>query len=163
MNGRDTGSPSALRVALAGAWQAVRGRRLRHFPRVLALLEAVGRAAPAALSCQHGVRLRLGLQAAVVHSLLHEEHSEPQLFDSIDRFFPEGATPNLGGGRAVRPCGVWGISSRFPPISPSFPPFHAQFPLISPHISSPFPPFPPKFSQFPPHTFHISHPPRGIA
>uniref|UniRef100_A0A669QG62 Uncharacterized protein n=1 Tax=Phasianus colchicus TaxID=9054 RepID=A0A669QG62_PHACC len=47
------GSPSALRVALAGAWQAVRGRRLRHFPRVLALLEAVGRAAPAALSCHH--------------------------------------------------------------------------------------------------------------
>lgn len=96
MNERDCRSPSALRVALAGAWQVVRARRLRHFPRVLALLEAVGRAAPAALSFQHSVRLRLGLQAAAVHSLLLEDHSEAQLFDSIDLFFPEGTAPNWG-------------------------------------------------------------------
>uniref|UniRef100_A0A8B9EDD7 Uncharacterized protein n=1 Tax=Anser cygnoides TaxID=8845 RepID=A0A8B9EDD7_ANSCY len=35
------------------------------FPRVLRLLEAVGRAAPGAVRFRHGARLRLGLQAAV--------------------------------------------------------------------------------------------------
>lgn len=54
-----------LRLALAGAWHALRGRSLGQFPRVLRVLEAVGRAAPAALHFRHWARLRLGLQAAV--------------------------------------------------------------------------------------------------
>uniref|UniRef100_A0A8B9MME6 TERF1-interacting nuclear factor 2 N-terminal domain-containing protein n=1 Tax=Accipiter nisus TaxID=211598 RepID=A0A8B9MME6_9AVES len=62
---RGAGPGVSLRVALAGAWHVVRGRSLVQFPRVLGLLEAVGRAAPAAVRFRHGVRLRLGLQAAV--------------------------------------------------------------------------------------------------
>uniref|UniRef100_A0A8C3PRZ0 TERF1-interacting nuclear factor 2 N-terminal domain-containing protein n=1 Tax=Calidris pygmaea TaxID=425635 RepID=A0A8C3PRZ0_9CHAR len=55
----------SLRLSLAGAWHVVRGRSLGQFPRVLGLLEALGRAAPGALRFRHAARLRLGLQAAV--------------------------------------------------------------------------------------------------
>uniref|UniRef100_A0A8D0FDW5 TERF1-interacting nuclear factor 2 N-terminal domain-containing protein n=1 Tax=Strix occidentalis caurina TaxID=311401 RepID=A0A8D0FDW5_STROC len=55
----------SLRLVLAGAWAAVRSRSRGQFPRVLGLLEAVGRAAPGAVRFRHGARLRLGLQAAV--------------------------------------------------------------------------------------------------
>uniref|UniRef100_A0A803Y6C2 Secreted protein n=1 Tax=Meleagris gallopavo TaxID=9103 RepID=A0A803Y6C2_MELGA len=47
-------SPSALRVALAGVWQVVRGRRLRHFPRVLALWLPPSYQAARPPYCLHG-------------------------------------------------------------------------------------------------------------
>ncbi|XP_071885885.1 uncharacterized protein [Anas platyrhynchos] len=79
-----------LRLALAGAWHALRGRSLGQFPRVLRVLEAVGRAAPAALHFRHWARLRLGLQAAVVVRMLQEGQPDGRILDAIDSFFPEG-------------------------------------------------------------------------
>ncbi|KAM8793634.1 protein-glutamine gamma-glutamyltransferase K-like [Eudromia elegans] len=63
--GSTGGAAVGLRLCLAGAWQAVRRRRPAHFGRVLALLEAVGRAAPGAIGYRQGARLRLGLRAAM--------------------------------------------------------------------------------------------------
>ncbi|XP_073164723.1 TERF1-interacting nuclear factor 2 isoform X4 [Lepidochelys kempii] len=58
-----------LRLAAAAAWQVVRARQVRDFPRVLGLLEAVGRAAPDIVCFRHYARLRLGLQAATPRDL----------------------------------------------------------------------------------------------
>ncbi|XP_072705364.1 TERF1-interacting nuclear factor 2 [Ciconia boyciana] len=101
MGGSDVSPGVALRVALAGAWHVVRGRSLGQFPRVLGLLEAVGRAAPAAVRFRHGARLRLGLQAAVVVQMLQEAQPDGKVFDAIDSFFPEGEAPAAGLGQAT--------------------------------------------------------------
>ncbi|XP_068280998.1 TERF1-interacting nuclear factor 2 isoform X2 [Nyctibius grandis] len=81
---------AALRLALAGAWRALRGRSPAQFPRVLGLLEAVGRAAPGAVTFLHGARLRLGLRAAVVVWMLREAEPDGKILDAVDTFFPEG-------------------------------------------------------------------------
>ncbi|XP_074936695.1 TERF1-interacting nuclear factor 2 [Phalacrocorax aristotelis] len=101
MGGRDVSPSAALRLALAGAWHVVRGRSLGQFPRVLGLLEAVGRAAPGAVRFRHGARLRLGLQAAVVVRMLEEAQPDGKIFDAIDSFFPEGEAPAAAHGQAT--------------------------------------------------------------
>ncbi|XP_074991348.1 TERF1-interacting nuclear factor 2-like [Calonectris borealis] len=101
MGGSDVSPSVALRVALAGAWHVVRGRSLGQFPRVLGLLEAVGRAAPGALRFRHSARLRLGLQAAVVVRMLQEAQPAGKVFDAIDSFFPEGEAPAAGHAQAT--------------------------------------------------------------
>ncbi|XP_049653226.1 TERF1-interacting nuclear factor 2 [Accipiter gentilis] len=102
MGGSDVSPGVSLRLALAGAWHVVRGRSLVQFPRVLGLLEAVGRAAPAAVRFRHGVRLRLGLQAAVVVQMLQEAQPDGKIFDAVDSFFPEGdAAPAAGHAQAT--------------------------------------------------------------
>nr|XP_041568828.1 uncharacterized protein LOC121468783 isoform X7 [Taeniopygia guttata] len=75
MGGSDVSPSPSLRLALAGAWWALRGRGLegrgrggrglegRGWGRVLALLEAVGGGAPALLRPRHRARLSLGLRA----------------------------------------------------------------------------------------------------
>ncbi|NXD46927.1 TINF2 factor, partial [Copsychus sechellarum] len=111
-------SPSpSLRLAMAGAWWALRGRGLtgsgrgptgsgrgptgsgRGWARLLALLEAVGRGAPGLLQPRHRARLSLGLRAQVVTSLLQELGPSPDVLDALDWLFPEGAGP--GGGHAL--------------------------------------------------------------
>ncbi|XP_074787259.1 uncharacterized protein LOC141973054 isoform X1 [Athene noctua] len=101
MGGSDVSPALWLRVVLAGAWRALRGRRPGQFPRVLGLLEAVGRAAPGAVRFRHGARLRLGLQAAVVVQMLREEQPDGKIFDAVDSFFPEGEVPAEGRGLAT--------------------------------------------------------------
>ncbi|XP_062454787.1 TERF1-interacting nuclear factor 2 isoform X4 [Rhea pennata] len=100
MGGSDVSPTVALRLALAGAWHAVRGRSLGQFPRVLGLLDAVGRAAPGAVRYRHGARLRLGLQAAVVMQMLREAQPDGKVLDAVDSFFPEGEAPGAGHGHA---------------------------------------------------------------
>ncbi|NXV55428.1 TINF2 factor, partial [Molothrus ater] len=102
-------SPSpSLRLALAGAWWALRGRGLsgrgpggrgldgRGWGRLLALLEAVGGGAPALLRPRHRAGLTLGLKAQVVTSLLRELGPSPAVLDALDWLFPEGAGPENG-------------------------------------------------------------------
>ncbi|XP_067171090.1 TERF1-interacting nuclear factor 2 [Apteryx mantelli] len=101
MGGSDVSPSVALRLALAGAWHVVRGRSLGQFPRVLGLLEAVGRAAPGAVRYRHGARLRLGLQAAVVVRMLQEAQPDGKVLDAVDSFFPEGETPAAAQGHAT--------------------------------------------------------------
>lgn len=102
MGRSDVSPPLALRLALAGAWHVVRGRSLAQFPRVLRLLEAVGRAAPGAVRFRHGARLRLGLQAAVVVRMLQEAQPDGKILDAIDSFFPEGdGAATAGHGQAT--------------------------------------------------------------
>ncbi|XP_069630529.1 TERF1-interacting nuclear factor 2 [Haliaeetus albicilla] len=103
MGGSDVSPGVSLRVALAGAWHVVRGRSLGQFPRVLGLLEAVGRAAPAAVRFRHGARLRLGLQAAVVVQMLQEAQPDGKIFDAVDSFFPEGDAPPAAGHAQATP------------------------------------------------------------
>ncbi|XP_074713943.1 uncharacterized protein LOC141938825 isoform X7 [Strix uralensis] len=91
----------SLRLVLAGAWAAVRSRSRGQFPRVLGLLEAVGRAAPGAVRFRHGARLRLGLQAAVVVQMLQEAQPDGKIFDAVDSFFPEGEVLAEGHGLAT--------------------------------------------------------------
>ncbi|XP_067389274.1 TERF1-interacting nuclear factor 2 isoform X6 [Emydura macquarii macquarii] len=81
---------TALRLVAAAAWRTVRARRSRDFPRVLGLLEAVGRAAPDTVRFRHAARLRLGLQAAVVMALVREQQPAGKIFDALDTYFPEG-------------------------------------------------------------------------
>ncbi|XP_064359416.1 TERF1-interacting nuclear factor 2-like isoform X1 [Dromaius novaehollandiae] len=101
MGGSDVSPSVALRLALAGAWHVVRGRSLGQFPRVLGLLEAVGRAAPGAVRYRHGARLRLGLQAAVVVAMLREAQPAGRVLDAVDSFFPEGEPPAAAQGHAT--------------------------------------------------------------
>ncbi|XP_074874625.1 uncharacterized protein LOC142025845 isoform X2 [Buteo buteo] len=103
MGGSDVSPGVSLRVVLAGAWHVVRGRSLGQFPRVLGLLEAVGRAAPAAVRFRHGARLRLGLQAAVVVQMLQEAQPDGKIFDAVDSFFPEGDAPAAAGHAQATP------------------------------------------------------------
>ncbi|XP_050193395.1 TERF1-interacting nuclear factor 2, partial [Myiozetetes cayanensis] len=91
-------SPSlGLRLALAGAWLALRGRSLRRWPRLLALLDLIGRGAPRALHPRHRHRLSLGLRAAVISGMF-EGLPAPPLLDALDWLFPEGegAGPEQG-------------------------------------------------------------------
>ncbi|XP_035170025.1 TERF1-interacting nuclear factor 2 [Oxyura jamaicensis] len=97
MGRSDVSPPLALRLALAGAWHVVRGRSLGQFPRVLRVMEAVGRAAPGAIGFRHGARLRLGLQAAVVVRMLQEAQPDGRILDAIDAFFPEGDGAAMAG------------------------------------------------------------------
>ncbi|XP_072777352.1 uncharacterized protein [Taeniopygia guttata] len=111
MGGSDVSPSPSLRLALAGAWWALRGRGLegrgpggrgpegRGWGRVLALLEAVGGGAPALLRPRHRARLSLGLRAQVVTSLLRELGPAPAVLDALDWLFPEGAGP--AGGHAL--------------------------------------------------------------
>nr|XP_041568824.1 uncharacterized protein LOC121468783 isoform X3 [Taeniopygia guttata] len=113
MGGSDVSPSPSLRLALAGAWWALRGRGLegrgrggrglegRGWGRVLALLEAVGGGAPALLRPRHRARLSLGLRAQVVTSLLRELGPAPAVLDALDWLFPEGAGP--AGGHALGP------------------------------------------------------------
>ncbi|XP_038226276.1 TERF1-interacting nuclear factor 2 isoform X3 [Dermochelys coriacea] len=79
-----------LRLAAAAAWQVVRARQVRDFPRVLGLLEAVGQAAPDIVRFRHYARLRLGLQAAVIMGMLQEEQPDGKIYHAVDTYFPEG-------------------------------------------------------------------------
>ncbi|XP_074424057.1 TERF1-interacting nuclear factor 2 isoform X3 [Larus michahellis] len=97
MAGKDVSPAVALRLSMAAAWRVVRGRSPARFPRVLALLEAVGRAAPGALHFRHAARLRLGLQAAVVVHMLQEARPAGKILDAIDTFFPEEEVAAGGG------------------------------------------------------------------
>ncbi|KAM6325720.1 TERF1-interacting nuclear factor 2 [Alca torda] len=101
MAGKDVSPVVGLRLSMAAAWCVVRGRRLAQFPRVLALLEAVGRAAPGALHFRHAARLRLGLQAAVVVRMLQEARPHGSVLDAIDTFFPEEEAAGGGHGPAT--------------------------------------------------------------
>ncbi|XP_068035380.1 TERF1-interacting nuclear factor 2 [Anomalospiza imberbis] len=108
MGGSDVSPSPSLRLALAGAWWALRGRGLsgrgpggrgldgRGWGRLLALLEAVGGGAPALLPPQHRASLSLGLRAQVVTSLLEELGPSPAVLDALDWLFPEGAGPGSG-------------------------------------------------------------------
>ncbi|XP_063177945.1 TERF1-interacting nuclear factor 2 isoform X1 [Chroicocephalus ridibundus] len=100
MAGKDVSPAVALRLSMAAAWRVVRGRSPARFPRVLALLEAVGRAAPGALHFRHAARLRLGLQAAVVVHMLQEARPAGKILDAIDTFFPEEEAAGGGHGPA---------------------------------------------------------------
>ncbi|XP_068854555.1 TERF1-interacting nuclear factor 2 isoform X3 [Aphelocoma coerulescens] len=98
----------SLRLAMAGAWWALRGRGLegrgpdgrgpagRGWGRLLALFQAVQAGAPAALRGRHGDRLGLGLRAQVVTSLLRELGPAPAVLDALDWLFPEGEGPRDG-------------------------------------------------------------------
>ncbi|XP_077027043.1 TERF1-interacting nuclear factor 2 isoform X3 [Agelaius phoeniceus] len=78
MGGSDVSPSPSLRLALAGAWWALRGRGLsgrgpdgrgldgRGWGRLLALLEAVGGGAPALLRPRHRAGLTLGLKAQML-------------------------------------------------------------------------------------------------
>ncbi|XP_053824605.1 NEDD8 isoform X1 [Vidua chalybeata] len=108
MDGSDVSPSPSLRLALAGAWWALRGRGLsgrgpggrgldgRGWGRLLALLEAAGGGAPALLRPRHWARLSLGLRAQVVTSLLEELGPSPAVLDALDWLFPEGAGPERG-------------------------------------------------------------------
>ncbi|XP_067389271.1 TERF1-interacting nuclear factor 2 isoform X3 [Emydura macquarii macquarii] len=98
---------TALRLVAAAAWRTVRARRSRDFPRVLGLLEAVGRAAPDTVRFRHAARLRLGLQAAVVMALVREQQPAGKIFDALDTYFPEGERqrPPLATARDLRLVG----------------------------------------------------------
>ncbi|XP_058709186.1 TERF1-interacting nuclear factor 2 isoform X4 [Poecile atricapillus] len=113
MSGSDVSPSPSLRLAMAGAWWALRGRGLggrgldgrgldgrgldgRGWGRLLALLEAVGGGAPALLRPRHRARLSLGLRAQVVTSLLRELGPSPAVLDALDWLFPEGAGPAAG-------------------------------------------------------------------
>ncbi|CAN8178960.1 unnamed protein product [Coccothraustes coccothraustes] len=105
MGGSDVSPSPSLRLALAGAWWALRGRGPagrgpdgrgldgRGWGRLLALLEAVGGGAPALLRPRHRAGLGLGLRAQVVTSLLQELGPAPAVLDALDWLFPEGAGP----------------------------------------------------------------------
>ena len=133
-------------MALAGAWQVVRARRLRHFPRVLALLEAVGRAAPAALSFQHSVRLRLGLQAAV--SSDRAEPSQRPLRQQDGRRLPFVLWASPDGRHRHSSCWPLGLSRWLP----SFPSCSGLFKMATTFRPLNFtrwlPPFPSCFGLF---------------
>ncbi|XP_053901337.1 TERF1-interacting nuclear factor 2 isoform X2 [Malaclemys terrapin pileata] len=86
--GQDPCAP--LRLAAVAAWQVMRARQVRDFPRVLGLLEAVGQAAPDVVFFRHYARLRLGLQAAVIMGMLQEEQPDGKIYDAVDTYFPEG-------------------------------------------------------------------------
>ncbi|XP_032940232.1 TERF1-interacting nuclear factor 2 isoform X1 [Catharus ustulatus] len=105
MAGSDVSPSPSLRLAMAGAWWALRGRGLTHggrgldgrgWGRLLALLEAVGGGAPGLLRPRHRARLSLGLRAQVVTSLLQELGPAPAVLDALDWLFPEGAGPGSG-------------------------------------------------------------------
>ncbi|XP_059347456.1 TERF1-interacting nuclear factor 2 isoform X2 [Ammospiza nelsoni] len=108
MGGSDVSPSPSLRLALAGAWWALRGRGLdgrgpggrgldgRGWGRLLALLEAAGGGAPALLRPRHRAGLGLGLKAQVVTSLLRELGPAPAVLDALDWLFPEGAGPGDG-------------------------------------------------------------------
>ncbi|XP_062368309.1 TERF1-interacting nuclear factor 2 [Cinclus cinclus] len=98
MAGSDVSPSPSLRLALAGAWWALRGRGLdgRGWGRLLALLEAVGGGAPGLLRPRHRARLSLGLRAQVVTSVLQEFGPSPAVLDALDWLFPEGAGSGSG-------------------------------------------------------------------
>ena len=124
----------------------VRARRLRHFPRVLALLEAVGRAAPAALSFQHSVRLRLGLQAAV--SSDRAEPSQRPLRQQDGRHLPFVLWASPDGRHRHSSCWPLGLSRWLP----SFPSCSGLFKMATSFRPLNFtrwlPPFPSCFGLF---------------
>ncbi|KAM6453121.1 TERF1-interacting nuclear factor 2 isoform 5-T5 [Liasis olivaceus] len=80
---------ASLRLVAAAAWHVVRERRVPDFPRVLALLEAVGEAAPELVPFQHLAKLRLGLQAKIIMNMLQEEQPHGKIYDALDTYFPE--------------------------------------------------------------------------
>uniref|UniRef100_A0A8C8ZQH4 TERF1 interacting nuclear factor 2 n=1 Tax=Prolemur simus TaxID=1328070 RepID=A0A8C8ZQH4_PROSS len=58
--------PATLRFAAAAAWQAVRGRYVEHFPRVLEFLQSLRAAAPGLVRYRHHERVCMGLKAKSV-------------------------------------------------------------------------------------------------
>ncbi|XP_053117292.1 TERF1-interacting nuclear factor 2 isoform X2 [Hemicordylus capensis] len=84
----------ALRLVAAAAWHVVQERRIRDFPRVLALLDAVGEVAPNLVHYRHLAKLRLGLQAKVVMNMLQEEQPDGKIYSAIDTYFPEDEPPS---------------------------------------------------------------------
>ncbi|XP_066064712.1 TERF1-interacting nuclear factor 2 isoform X2 [Chamaea fasciata] len=103
MGGSDVSPSLSLRLAMAGAWWALKGRgpegrgpEGRVWGRLLALLEAVGGGAPELLRPRHRARLSLGLRAQVVTSLLQELGPSPTVLDALDWLFPEEAGPGAG-------------------------------------------------------------------
>ncbi|XP_061448130.1 TERF1-interacting nuclear factor 2 isoform X2 [Rhineura floridana] len=83
----------ALRLVAAAAWHVVRERQVHDFPQVLALLAAVGEAAPDLVHFRHLAKLRLGLQAKVIMNMLQEEQPSGEIYNAIDTYFPETETP----------------------------------------------------------------------
>uniref|UniRef100_A0A6J0V1W3 TERF1-interacting nuclear factor 2 isoform X1 n=2 Tax=Pogona vitticeps TaxID=103695 RepID=A0A6J0V1W3_9SAUR len=79
----------ALQLVAAASWHVVRERHVHSFPRVLALLEAVGEAAPDLVHFRHFVKVRLGLQAKVIMAMLQEEQPHEKVYEAMDRYFPE--------------------------------------------------------------------------
>ncbi|XP_066484106.1 TERF1-interacting nuclear factor 2 isoform X2 [Tiliqua scincoides] len=79
----------ALRLVTAAAWHAVQERQVHSFPQVLALLDAVWEAAPGLVHYRHLAKLRLGLQAKVIMTMLQEELPDGKIYDAVDTYFPE--------------------------------------------------------------------------
>uniref|UniRef100_A0A8C8ZNZ8 TERF1 interacting nuclear factor 2 n=1 Tax=Prolemur simus TaxID=1328070 RepID=A0A8C8ZNZ8_PROSS len=61
--------PATLRFAAAAAWQAVRGRYVEHFPRVLEFLQSLRAAAPGLVRYRHHERVCMGLKAKTKQDL----------------------------------------------------------------------------------------------
>ncbi|KAJ6653074.1 hypothetical protein lerEdw1_010160 [Lerista edwardsae] len=79
----------ALRLVAAAAWHVVQERQIRNFPQVLALLDAVWEAAPSLVHYRHLAKLRLGLQAKVIMTMLQEEQPDGKIYTAVDTYFPE--------------------------------------------------------------------------
>nr|XP_060635953.1 TERF1-interacting nuclear factor 2 isoform X1 [Anolis sagrei ordinatus]XP_060635955.1 TERF1-interacting nuclear factor 2 isoform X1 [Anolis sagrei ordinatus] len=79
----------ALRLVAAASWHVVEERQVCDFPRVLAMLEAVGEAAPDLVHFRHLAKVQLGLQAKVIMTMLQNEESYGQIYEAVDAFFPE--------------------------------------------------------------------------
>ncbi|XP_058709185.1 uncharacterized protein LOC131586369 isoform X3 [Poecile atricapillus] len=112
MSGSDVSPSPSLRLAMAGAWWALRGRGLggrgldgrgldgrgldgRGWGRLLALLEAVGGGAPALLRPRHRARLSLGLRAQTLQGR--------PLVAVAEESFREQVLGILGSGRGLQP------------------------------------------------------------
>ncbi|XP_042331168.1 TERF1-interacting nuclear factor 2 isoform X2 [Sceloporus undulatus] len=79
----------AVRLVSAAAWHVLHKRQVYNYPRVLALLETIGEAAPDLVHFRHLAKIRLGLQAKVIMTMLQEEQPHGKIYDAIDTYFPE--------------------------------------------------------------------------
>ncbi|XP_008117766.1 TERF1-interacting nuclear factor 2 isoform X3 [Anolis carolinensis] len=79
----------ALRLVAAASWHVVKERQVCDFPRVLAMLEAVGEAAPDLVHFRHLAKVRLGLQAKIIMTMLQNEEYFGHIYGAVDAFFPE--------------------------------------------------------------------------
>ncbi|XP_036740359.2 TERF1-interacting nuclear factor 2 isoform X1 [Manis pentadactyla] len=83
--------PAALRFVAAASWQAVRGRCVEHFPRVLEFLRFLRAAAPGLVRYRHHERLCMGLKAKVVVELILQGRSWAQVLNALHHHFPVSA------------------------------------------------------------------------
>ncbi|XP_048218710.1 TERF1-interacting nuclear factor 2 [Perognathus longimembris pacificus] len=81
-------APASLRLAAAACWQAVRRRRVEHFPRVLEFLRSLRAAAPGLVFYRHHARLCLGLKAKVVVELILQGRPWAHVLSALNHHFP---------------------------------------------------------------------------